>query len=266
SDVKRLLAYSTVSQLGYVVASAGAGGAAGAAGAVYHSLAHGLFKGSLFLCAGSLEKSFGTRELGLLEGRGRGLRLTRWLFWISAAAIMGLPGTAGYGSKMFVKEALGGWPLAGIALTAANVGTVMSFCRMGYYAFGAGKGSGERRTVKESGWMVLGMVLLCVPVVVLGILPGAAGRLLGGGEPEVFTVGRMAESLGVSGVGAVLFFLFRKRLSALGGLPDMDRLTSRLPGLFARSVLPFRRLQGGYLREYLLAAVSAALILAVLLF
>lgn len=95
--------------------------------------------------------------------------------------------------------------------TAANVGTVMSFCKMGYYAFGAGKGSGERGKEKESGWMVLGMVLLCVPVAVLGILPGAAGRLLGGGAPELFSFGRMAESLGVSGVGAVLFFFFSGR-------------------------------------------------------
>ena len=262
SDVKRLLAYSTVSQLGYVMASAGAGGAAGA---VYHSLAHGLFKGCLFLCAGSLEKSFGTRDLGLLEGRGRELRWTRWLFWLSAAAIMGLPGTVGYGSKIFVKEPLGSWPLAGIALAVANGGTVMSFCKMGYYAFGPGKRSAGGRSVSESGWMVLGMVLLSVPVVVLGLFPGVLGRLLGGGEQELFSAGKLAESLGVFCAGAALFFLFRKRLGTLGELPDADRLTDRLPAFFARAVLPFRRLQGGNLREYVLAATVSTIFLLLLL-
>ncbi len=261
-DIKRLLAYHTVSQLGYVVASAGAGGAAGA---VYYSLAHGLFKASLFLCAGTLEMAFGTRNLAHLEGRGREMSCVFVLFLASAAAITGLPGTAGYAGKAFVKDALETWPLARYALTAANVGTVVSFCKIGFYAFGPAYRKGRRASADGMGFMKLGMGLLTIPMVLLGIFPAAVGRALGGRELELFAPGKMAESIGLFVLGAVLFALFRKKLAEAGEIPDADRVTGLLPGVMKRVILFCRRIQGGSLREYVLAA-GISVILLLLLF
>ncbi|HPE67155.1 MAG TPA: proton-conducting transporter membrane subunit, partial [Synergistales bacterium] len=169
-DMKRLLAYHTVSQLGYVIAAVGAGSASGWCGALYHMAAHGLFKSMLFLCAGVLEKVYGTRALDRLGGAWKTLPFTCVLYVVAAAAIAGLPGTIGFASKSVVKSALFEHMLVSFALLAANVGTVMSFCKMGWFAFG---GSERSTPLSFAGVRSMNVALLPLAgmVVLFGFFP-----------------------------------------------------------------------------------------------
>src|SRR5574341_1637937 len=121
-DIKRVLAYSTISQLGYMVYAIGLG-------AVFasqlHLLSHAVFKALLFLGAGSVIHSIGTRDLQLMGGLGRQMPFVRNVFVVGALALVGVPILNGFWSKELVLEAAlehGPWLLflgvLGAALTA----------------------------------------------------------------------------------------------------------------------------------------------------
>ncbi|MED7924912.1 Na+/H+ antiporter subunit A [Nonomuraea sp. LP-02] len=125
SDLKRLLAYGTVSQLGFLTALFGYGTQGAALAGAGMLLAHALFKAALFLLVGVIDHAAGTRDLRELSGLGRSMP------WVCAAAVLagasmaGVPPLAGFVGKEAAFEALSGapWPLAGVvagsALTAA---------------------------------------------------------------------------------------------------------------------------------------------------
>ncbi len=264
-DMKRLLAYHTVSQLGYVIAAVGAGSASGWCGALYHMAAHGLFKSMLFLCAGVLEKAYGTRALDRLGGAWKTLPFTCVLYLIAAAAIAGLPGTIGFASKYVVKNALSEHPMVSLALLAANVGTVMSFCKMGWFAFG---GSGKSAALHCSGVRAMNaaLVSLAVPVLLFGFFPGWIPRFLGVSEPEFFSAAKCGESVLVFFIGALLFFLLRTLLKpAEKNIPDADLLFAATGCAVRKAIVFVRRLQGGNLREYIFFSLLAILMLVLLL-
>ena len=95
-DLKRVLAWSTVSQLGEMVLALGLGAPLAAA---YHLTAHATFKASLFLTAGSVDKATGTRDLRHLGGLRAGLPFTAGAMLISALALAGVPPFAGFWSE-----------------------------------------------------------------------------------------------------------------------------------------------------------------------
>src|SRR5437667_6128331 len=95
-DIKRVLAYSTVSQLGYMMAAAGAG--ASAAGFL-HLLTHGLFKALLFLAAGAVIHAVGTNDIFRMGGLFRAMPQTGVVFIVGTLALAGLPPLAGFYSK-----------------------------------------------------------------------------------------------------------------------------------------------------------------------
>lgn len=125
NDLKRLLAYGTVSQLGFLVVLFGSGTEGAALAGVGMLLAHALFKAALFLVVGIVDHAAGTRDLRELSGVGRAMP------WVCAAAVLagasmaGLPPLAGFAGKEAALEALLDTPLvlavvvAGSALTAA---------------------------------------------------------------------------------------------------------------------------------------------------
>jgi NADH-quinone oxidoreductase subunit L len=97
NDIKRVLAYSTVSQLGYMFLGAGVGGFIAA---IFHLVTHAFFKGLLFLASGSVIHALGgeqdMRKMGAL---GRHLPITSRVFFVGAVAIAGIPPLAGFWSK-----------------------------------------------------------------------------------------------------------------------------------------------------------------------
>lgn len=107
TDIKRVLAYSTISQLGYMILGLGAGGylvihdqsGAGYSAAVFHMMNHAFFKALLFLCAGSVIHSVGTNDMRLMGGLGRKMPITSITMLVGALAIAGIPPLSGFWSK-----------------------------------------------------------------------------------------------------------------------------------------------------------------------
>lgn len=107
NDIKRVLAYSTISQLGYMTLGLGAGGylvihadtAAGYSAATFHLMNHAFFKALLFLCAGSVIHAVGTNDMRLMGGLGKVMKVTSLTMLIGSLAIAGIPPLSGFWSK-----------------------------------------------------------------------------------------------------------------------------------------------------------------------
>lgn len=107
TDIKRVLAYSTISQLGYMILGLGAGGfifinsgsAIGYTASIFHLMNHAFFKALLFLCAGSVIHAVGTNDMRLMGGLGRKMPITSITMLVGALAISGIPPLSGFWSK-----------------------------------------------------------------------------------------------------------------------------------------------------------------------
>jgi NADH-quinone oxidoreductase subunit L len=121
TDLKRVLAYSTVSQLGYMVYAVGAGGVFASQ---FHLFSHSIFKALLFLAAGAVIHSVGTRDMTKMGGVGKHMPFVKWVFINGALALAGIPILNGFWSKEVVLEAgLAGGPswIYGIMVLVAGM-------------------------------------------------------------------------------------------------------------------------------------------------
>ncbi len=101
-DYKRLLGFSSVSQIGYIMLGFGIGNFNGVAGALFFILAHGVAKGLLFLTSGAVVNATGTRELTKIPGLGESMPTTAWSFRIGALSLIGLPPLVGFFAKFLI--------------------------------------------------------------------------------------------------------------------------------------------------------------------
>ena len=132
-NVKRLLAYSSVAQIGYLVLAAALGSVASVAAALFYLINHALIKGCLFLLAGCLERRAGSAELKRMRGLGRDMPWTTAAATIAGMGLVGIPLTSGFAGKWYLLQAAlsaGGWLaalpiLAGSVLAAAYVWKVL---------------------------------------------------------------------------------------------------------------------------------------------
>ncbi|HTV58068.1 MAG TPA: NADH-quinone oxidoreductase subunit L [Verrucomicrobiae bacterium] len=119
TDIKKVLAYSTVSQLGYMFLGCGVG--AYAAG-IFHLMTHAFFKGLLFLAAGSVIHAMGgEQDMMKMGGLRKQIPITYWTMLIATLAIAGIPGFAGFFSKDEILEAARSGPHANMALWLLGV-------------------------------------------------------------------------------------------------------------------------------------------------
>ena len=131
TDIKLLVAYGTVSQLGFLVAVLGLGTYASALAGLAMLFAHGLFKAALFLIVGIIDHSTGTRDVRELSGLRHSMPAVFWLAILATASMAGLPPLAGFVAKESVYEAYvalleGGVPGIGqVAATVALAGVVV---------------------------------------------------------------------------------------------------------------------------------------------
>src|SRR5690606_17841164 len=95
-DIKRMLAFSTVSQLGLMFLALGVGGYTAA---MFHLMTHAFFKALLFLCSGSVIHATGTQDMHKMGGLLKKMPVTGWTWLIGAAALAGIPPFAGFWSK-----------------------------------------------------------------------------------------------------------------------------------------------------------------------
>ena len=105
TDLKRLLAFHTVSQLGYVVTGLALGTSLGVAAGLFYADSHALFKGTLFMCAGAVQRATGTRDMRKLGGLASRMPVTTLVWLVSAAAIAGVPLTNGFVAKWLLFDA-----------------------------------------------------------------------------------------------------------------------------------------------------------------
>ncbi|SMG34178.1 complex I subunit 5 family protein [Dethiosulfovibrio salsuginis] len=172
-DSRRLLAYSTLSQVGFIVAAISTATELGRFAAMAHIVSHGLAKGLLFFSAGGLEKAWGTGDLGLT---GRTVESHRWMFFLfllGALSMVGFPLTAGGWSKGLVKQSLEGYGPVLMALTISGIGTSISLCKMAYYGFLSPffKRKGLPVEGKVSCSVGYSMALICLVLVSVGFMP-----------------------------------------------------------------------------------------------
>ncbi len=123
SDVRRLFAYSSVAQVGYMLLGVGLGTAAGMSASFLHLFNHALMKGTVFLALGAMWLGFGVTRITDLRGMGRTMPYTSAAFVIGGLSLVGVPGTAGFVSKWALLVACldRGWWWAVLALGAASV-------------------------------------------------------------------------------------------------------------------------------------------------
>jgi NADH-quinone oxidoreductase subunit L len=133
NDLKKILAYSTISQTGYmfiVVVASGAGVAAG----LFHFMSHAIFKSLLFLCAGNIMFALGTRDITKMGGLRRSMPYTFLLFAFGILALAAIPPLNGFWSKEAITESLHD-PLLGLIVDIGFVLTLMYAMRVFYLVF-----------------------------------------------------------------------------------------------------------------------------------
>lgn len=106
SDIKRMLAFSSVSQMGYIILSLGTGTALGLAGAAFHMLNHAIFKSQLFSNAAAVERQTGTRDMDKLGGLASKMPITGGTSIVAMLSISGIPPLSGFWSKLLIIIAL----------------------------------------------------------------------------------------------------------------------------------------------------------------
>ncbi len=142
-NLKRRLAYSTISQLSYIVmggaigASVGVGAPLAAIGAMAHIANHAFTKGTLFMCAGIIAEETGKKNISEMNGMGRRLPLTMGAFTIAAFGMIGLPPLAGFVTKWTLGIGAGeaGAPIFMAVLVGSSILNAIYFLPICYRAF-----------------------------------------------------------------------------------------------------------------------------------
>jgi len=226
-DIKRLLGFCAVSQVGYIVLGISSGSPVGIAGGLFHMLNHAIYKSCLFLCGGAVEKRTGTTDLNKLGGLARFMPFTFTTFIIAALAVSGVPPLNGFMSKWMVYQGLinlgkDGHPFWIIWLVSALFGSALTLAYMMklFHAVFLGQRSKEisEKKITEVSLLMWGpMVVLAILCILFGVFAQQSGlglfitpvvpgiRFLGFWEPVLATLLIM---IGLF-VGAIVYFLGR---------------------------------------------------------
>ncbi|MBI5432140.1 MAG: NADH-quinone oxidoreductase subunit L [Planctomycetes bacterium] len=297
-DIKKVLAYSTCSQLGYMVAALGAGSAFAG---YFHLGTHAFFKALLFLAAGSVIHAVHSNDLADMGGLRKKMPLTTLTFVIGALSLAGIPGFAGFFSKDLVLATLEGranwipWAmLMGAAfLTAFYMGRVVCMTFFGALSHKA------EHAHEAPLWMSGPLLVLAVPSVGAGFLGGWLAHSLGAHyETHVGLTPIVASTMAIAGLlGSIAIYGRRRDASVAGAIERLDKASmvdrawelgyrrallgvSGLLGWFDRYVIDglmnftgyttieagaaVRGAQTGRMRHYLVAVVVGAVLLALM--
>ncbi len=168
-DIKRVLAYSTVSQLGFMMLALGS---AGYVAGVFHLTTHAFFKALLFLAAGSVIHAVHNQNIDQMGGLWKKMRTTGILFLIGTLAITGVPLFSGFFSKEEILLAawVNGNPFLFLLALIAAFFTAFYMFRLFFLVF-TGEARGDQRHVHES------PSVMTIPMIVLGVLAVVAGYM-----------------------------------------------------------------------------------------
>ncbi|MCW5964264.1 MAG: putative monovalent cation/H+ antiporter subunit A [Bryobacterales bacterium] len=285
TDLKQILAYTTVSMLGALVMLVGINTQESMAAAMVLLIVHSLYKGTLFLVTGSVEHGAGTREIGELGGLRRAMPLTAAIASIAALSMAGVPPMLGFISKELWYEsslqlALGGIPLVAASVVANGLG----FALAGVVAYGVffGKPAHPDPHPHDPNFaMSAGPLLLAGLGLVAGLFPGLLIEPLTGAALTAMAFDAshyhlalwhginpaFALSLLTFALGAALYTGRERVVANLGRLAGMGRYgPKRLYELSIQKSLAYARfqtnlLQSGYLRSYVMVVVLTSVVM-----
>jgi multicomponent Na+:H+ antiporter subunit D len=184
-DIKRLLAYHSISQMGYVVMSVGMGmillsqgakpeiASLAIAGGLFHLVNHAAFKGLLFLNAGAIEYTIGTRDLKQMGGLSRIMPVTSATSFVASMSISGVPPFNGFFSKLMIIIAaiMAKFYLLAALAVIVSIITLASFLKFQRYAFFNKSDDYTEREAREVPFpMVFSMVVLSIICILLSLL------------------------------------------------------------------------------------------------
>jgi proton-translocating NADH-quinone oxidoreductase chain N len=171
-DMKRMLAYSSISQMGYIVMSLATGTTLGLAAALFHFFNHSVFKTQLFVNAAAVEEQAGTRDMDKLGGLAQRMPITGATSVVAALSTAGLPPLAGFWSKLLIILALWGTAHYSYAIIALlfSVLTLAYFLSMQRRVF-FGRLAAGLENVREAGLeLVVPAVLLTAITIGVGLV------------------------------------------------------------------------------------------------
>jgi proton-translocating NADH-quinone oxidoreductase chain N len=183
ADLKRILAYSSVAQMGYILLGVGVGLAygirVGYEGGLFHIMTHAFMKGLAFLCAGAIIHQLGTRYVDEMEGIGLSMKVTAFAFALSLLALAGIPPLSGFMSEWMVFSGsimtygiIGLW---GIAI--AVIALLNALLSLGYYLpiiktmYLPAERKGILKARDPSAVMLLAIGILAGLTIILGVWP-----------------------------------------------------------------------------------------------
>ncbi len=178
-DLKKRLAFSTVSQLSYIILGVGLASVTGATGGLAHLVHQGIQKVTLFYCAGNFAKAIGVKRVSEMDGVGRRLPVTTATFTVAALGMIGIPPTAGFVTKWHLGlgslDAGQGWVLAVlVASSLLNAAYFLPAIARAWFAPGEAPRQpelgAERRAL--SWWLLAPPVATAASVLVFGLLAG----------------------------------------------------------------------------------------------
>jgi NADH:ubiquinone oxidoreductase subunit 5 (subunit L)/multisubunit Na+/H+ antiporter MnhA subunit len=180
TDLKRMLAFSTVSQIGYMMMGLGIGTPLAITAGLLHCLNHGFFKGGLFLTAGSVQHAAGTRDMNQLGGLAAKMPRTTLSWLIGVGSMMGIPLMSGFASKWMLYAAAlqAGWAVPAMIAWAASLGTVFLGVKATSAVFLGPPTEATADAHEAPPTMVWGMGLLAAGSIVLGVAPQLAVNYL----------------------------------------------------------------------------------------
>ena len=241
NDIREILAYHIISQVGYMVAAVGIGTPLALNGAVAHAFSHILYKALLFMGAGVVLQATGRSRLSDLGGLGRTMPVTLWLYMAGAFSISGFPLFNGFISKsMVVSAALDAHHQAAyLLLGLASVGTFLSIgLKLPYFTW-FGRGRQEINVSQSPRNMHLAMGLLAFLCIGFGVFPSLLyAELPYGAGYRPYTIPHLVESIQLLAATFLGFWWYRSRLAGQPTLTlDTDWFYRRPAGWVRRFVV-----------------------------
>ncbi|UXN33134.1 proton-conducting transporter membrane subunit [Glutamicibacter sp. M10] len=281
-DLKLILAFGTVSQLGFIIAIFGFGTPEAAFAALAMTLAHGLFKATLFLSVGIIDHNTGTRDIRKLSGLRRAMPILSVTAGIAAASMAGVPLTFGFVAKEAIYESAlhleHGWGIVALIGLVLGAGLTMGYSlRFFFGAFGVKKHSVPYLTCKAPTLIFLApLLLLSAMTLALGLYPQLVEPLMihwsaaqgGPGKMHLLAFAGLNPALGLSAISISLglaFYWIRRRTDT-GAAPrrmiisaeDIYRMS--LNGLDMVAIWITGRTQRGSLSFYLGVILGVVLV------
>lgn len=219
NDLKRLLSYHIVSQLGYMIAALSLGSELGVDGAAAHAFHNVLYKGTLFLCAGAVIAATGERKISRLGGLGKKMPVTAFCFLTAASSITGIPLFSGFVSKGLIMNGLaesGHWA-AELLLLLAGIGTLFSILLKGswFIFFGTSRSDGARKAKETTlPWsMKAAMAAGAFSCILFGLMPELTFSLTPFAvKIHLFTVDHVTQYVELLAAAALVFLFFSEHM------------------------------------------------------